>query len=81
MELTIEKIQECKEVKAFLDDVCPRYFEAHKDDWEIYIDWKFYDDYPDHIVISYAYFDYRGEYEGGEQVVPIETLIEFSKTL
>jgi hypothetical protein len=81
MELTIEKIQECKKVKEFLDDVCPRYFEEHTYEWEIYSDWKFSDEYPGHIVISYAYFDWRGEYEGGEQVVPIETLIEFSKTL
>ena len=81
MELTIEKIQECKKVKEFLDDVCPRYFEEHAYEWEIYSDWKFSDEHPGHIVISYAYFDWRGEYEGGEQVVPIETLIEFSKTL
>ena len=81
MELTIEKIQECKKVKELLDDVCSRYFEAHTYDWEIYSGWKFSDDYPEHIVISYTYYDWRGEYEAGEQVVPIETLIEFSKTL
>lgn len=81
MELTIEKIQECKKVKELLDDVCPRYFESHAYDWEIYGDWKFSDDSPEYIVISYAYFDWRGEYEGGKQSVPIETLIEFSKTL
>ena len=81
MELTIEKIQECKKVKEFLDDVCQRYFEDHAYEWEIYSDWKFSDDRPEYIVISYAYFDWRGEYEGGEQTVHIKTLIEFSKTL
>ena len=81
MELTIEKILECKKVKEFLDEVCSRYFESHAYEWEIYSDWKFSDDQPEHIIISYAYFDWRGEYEGGEQSVPIETLIEFSKTL
>ena len=81
MELTIEKIQECKKVKELLDDVCPRYFDTHTYDWEIYSDCKFSDDHPEHIVINYAYFDWRGEYEGGEQIVPIKTLIEFSKTL
>lgn len=81
MELTIDKIQECKEVKEFLDDVCEKYFEVHGDDWEIYGDWKFSDDHPGHIIINYAYFDYRGEYEGGEQVVPMDVLIEFSKKL
>ena len=81
MELTIEKIQECKKVNEFLDDVCSRYFEDHAYEWEIYGDWKFSDEHPDYIVISYAYFDWRGEYEGGEQSVLIETLIEFSKTL
>ena len=81
MELTIEKIQECREIQKFLDDVCQKYFEAHAYEWEIYGDWKFSDDHPEHIVISYAYFDWRGEYEGGEQTVPIETLIKFSKTL
>ena len=43
--------------------------------------WKFSDDHPEHIVISYTYYDWRGEYEAGKQVVPIKTLIEFSKTL
>lgn len=81
MEPTIEKIQECREIQKFLDKVCPRYFESHAYEWKIYGDWKFSDDYPEHIVISYAYFDWRGEYEGGEQTVPIETLIKFSKTL
>jgi hypothetical protein len=28
MELTIEKIQECKKVKEFLDDICEKYFET-----------------------------------------------------
>lgn len=81
MELTIEKIQECKKVKELLDEVCEGYFEAHAYEWEIYGDWKFSDEHPEYIVISYAYFDWRGEYEGGEQSVPIDTLIEFSKTL
>ena len=81
MELTIEKIQECKKVKELLDEVCLRYFETHAYEWEIYSDWKFYDEYPEHIVISYAYFDWRGEYESGKQSVLIDTLIEFSKTL
>lgn len=81
MELTVEKIQECKKVKELLDDVCPRYFEANTYEWEIYSGWKFSDDHPEHIVISYTYYDWRREYEAGEQVVPIETLIEFSKTL
>jgi hypothetical protein len=81
MELTIEKILECKKVKEFLDDVCEKYFKTHAYEWEIYSDWKFSDDHPEHIVISYAYFDWRGEYEAGEQTVHIKTLIEFSKTL
>ena len=81
MELTIEKILECKKVKELLDVVCSRYFESHAYEWEIYGDWKFSDEHPEHIVISYAYLDWRGEYESGEQTVPIETLIEFSKTL
>ena len=41
--------------------------------------WKFSDEHPEHIIISYSYFDWRGEYEAGEQTVPIKTLIEFSK--
>lgn len=81
MELTIEKIQECKKVKEFLDEVCEKYFDEYTDDWEIYGDWKFSDDRPGHIIINYAYFDYRGEYEGGEQIVPMDVLIEFSKKL
>ncbi len=81
MELTIDKIQECKQVMEFLDDVCSQYFDAHKADWEIYSDWKFSDDHLEYIVISYAYFDWIGKYEGGEQLVPIDTLIKFSKTL
>ena len=59
MELTIEKIQECKKVKELLDEVCPRYFEDHAYEWEIYNDWKFSDDHPEYIVISYAYFDWN----------------------
>ena len=81
MELTIEKIQEYKKVKEFLDDVCEKYFEIHGDDWEFHSDWQFSDNYPNCIVIHYGYYDWRGQYDSSDQVVPIDVLIEFSKTL
>lgn len=81
MELTIEKIQECKKVKEFLDDVCEKYFKATAPDWERYGEWKFSDNYPNHILIHYGYYDWMDHYESGDHVVPMDVLIEFSKTL
>lgn len=79
MELTIEKIQEYKKIKEFLDDVCEKYFEVHGDGWKIYGGWKFSDSYPNCIIIHYAYYDYRDQYESGDEIVPMDVLIEFSK--
>lgn len=81
MELTIEKIQECRIVKEFLDEVCEKYFEAHSPDWRYYGGWKFSDNYPNRIVIYYAYYNWRDEYESGDEVIPMDVLIEFSKKL
>ena len=41
MELTIEKIQECKKVKEFLDEICEKYFETYGEYWKYYAGWKF----------------------------------------
>ena len=79
MELTIEKIQEYKKIKEFLDDVCEKYFEVHGDDWKFYGGWKFSDSYPNCIIIHYAYYDYRDQYKSGDEIVPMDVLIEFSK--
>ena len=79
MELTIEKIQECKKVKEFLNEICKKYFEIHEDDWKYYAGWKFSDDYPNCIVIHYGYYDWRDQYETGDEVIPMDVLIEFSK--
>lgn len=81
MELTIEKIQECKRVKEFLDDVCEKYFKTTAPDWERYGEWKFSDNYPNHILIHYGYYDWMDHYESGDHVVPMDVLIEFSKKL
>lgn len=79
MELTIEKIQECKKVNEFLDEVCEKYFETHAPDWRYYAGWKFSDIYPNCIVIHYGYYDWRDQYESGDEVIPMDVLIEFSK--
>ena len=79
MELTIEKIQECKKVKEFLDDVCEKYFKTYAPDWRYYGGWKFSDNYPNCIVIYYGYYDWRALYESGDEVIPMDVLIEFSK--
>ena len=79
MELTIEKIQECKKVKEFLDEICKKYFETHEDDWKYYAGWKFSDIYTNCIVIHYGYYDWRDQYESGDMVVSMDVLIEFSK--
>lgn len=76
MELTIEKIQEYKKVKKFLDEVCEKYFEVHGDDWKSYCGWQFLD--PNYIIIHYSYYDYRDQYENGDEIVPLDVLIEFS---
>lgn len=81
MELTIEKIQECRKVKEFLDNVCEKYFEVHGPDWQSYAGWKFSDNYPNCIVINYAYYDWRDQYESGDEVIPMDVLIEFSKKI
>ena len=57
MELTIEKIQEYKKVKEFLDDVCEKYFEATAPDWKCY---SGYDVKRDYIEIHYSYLIWNG---------------------
>ena len=80
MELTIEKIQECKKVNEFLDEVCEKYFKTHTPDWRYYSGWKFSDNYPNCIIIHYAYYDWR-EFKRGDEVIPMDVLIEFSKRI
>lgn len=77
MELTIEKIQECNKVKKFLDDVCEKYFNTHGDDWKFYSGWEVLG--PNYIIIHYGYYDWRDQYESGDEVIPMDVLIEFSK--
>lgn len=77
MELTIEKIQEYKKVKNFLDDICEKYFNTHGDDWKFYTGWQFLD--PSYIIIHYSYYDYKDQYENGDEIIPMDVLIEFSK--
>ena len=79
MELTIEKIQEYKKIKEFLDDVCEKYFNSIAPDWKCYSGWKFSDDYPNCIIAVYGYYDYRDNYEIGDVIAPFDVLIEFSK--
>ena len=81
MELTIEKIQEYEKVKEFLDTVCEKYFETHAPDWQSYSGWSFSDEYAICVIIHYGYYDWRGQYESGSEIVPMNVLIEFSKTL
>ena len=81
MELTIEKIQEYRVVKELLDDVCEKYFESHAPNWRCYNGWEFSDNCPNCLVIHYAYYNWRDEYESGDEVIPIDVLIEFSKKL
>lgn len=78
MELTIEKIQECKKVKEFLDDVCEKYFKTDAPDGIYYGGWKFSDYYPNCIAIHYAYF-LGDEYKTGDDVISMDVLIDFSK--
>ena len=79
MGLTIEKIQECKKVKEFLDDICEKYFKSCAPDCRYYDGWKFSDNYPNCIVLHYEYFDWRKQYERGDELIPMDVLIEFSK--
>lgn len=80
MELTIEKIQEYKKVKEFLDEVCEKYFKTHAPDWRYYVGWKFSDNYPNCILIHYGYYDWRGQSRKRcDEVIPMDVLIEFSK--
>lgn len=81
MELTIDKIQEYKKVKEFLDEVCEKYFNATASVWRYYGGWKFSDNYPNCVLIHYGYYDYRDQYESGDSIVPMDVLIEFSKKL
>jgi hypothetical protein len=80
MELTIEKIQEYKKVKEFLDDVCEKYFEAAAPDWRHYGGWEFLDNQPNYIAIHYGYYDWRDQYESSDEIIPMDVLVEFSKT-
>ena len=81
MELTIEKIQEYKKVKEFLDEICEKYFETHGPEWQSYAGWTFSDNYPNRIIIHYSYYDWdwRNQYESGDEIIPMDVLIEFSK--
>lgn len=81
MELTVEKLQEFKEIKRWLDEVCEKYFNAHTPCWKYYGGWKFSDNYPNCILIHYGYYDCRDQYESGDEIIPMDVLIEFSKKL
>ena len=81
MQLTIEKLQECKKVKEFLDDVCEKYFKVTAPVWRHYRGWEFLDNHPNYIAIHYGYCDWRDQYESGSKIIPMDVLIEFSKTL
>lgn len=81
MELTIEKIQECRAVKEFLDEVCEKYFKATAPESRYYSGWEFLDNHPNCISIHYVYYDWRDQYESGDEVIPMDVLIEFSKKL
>jgi uncharacterized protein YaaR (DUF327 family) len=85
MELTIEKIQEYKKVKEFLDDVCEKYFETNYDtDWQLYSGWSICDNCQS-VYIHYIYEEFWSNTETYTEVsevkVKIDDLIEFSKTL
>ena len=77
--MTIEKIQEYKKVKEFLDDVCEKYLKLCGNDWKFYAGWNFSDDYPNCVVIHYGCFDWIGQYGQGADVIPMDVLIDFSK--
>lgn len=81
MELTVEKLQDFKEIKKWLDEMCEKYFRSHAPVWKYYGEWKFSDNYPNCIVIHYGYYDWRDSYESGDEIVPMDILIEFSKKL
>jgi hypothetical protein len=55
------------------------YFNTHGDDWKSYAGWKFSDNYPNCVIIHYGYYDWRDQYESGDEVIPMDVLIEFSK--
>lgn len=81
MELTIEKIQECKKVKEFIDELCETYFEATNPDWRYYGGWDFSDNHQNYVIIHYSYCDWKDQYESGDEIIPMDVLIEFSKKL
>ena len=85
MELTIDKIQEYKKVKEFLDEICEKYFDANYDtDWQCYSGWSICDNC-ESVYIHYAYEEFWSNTETYTEVskvkVKIDDLIEFSKTL
>jgi hypothetical protein len=78
----LKKYRNARKFKEFLDEVCKKYFETHAPDWRYYAGWKFSDNYyPNCIVIHYGYYDWRDQYESGDEVIPMDVLIEFSKKL
>lgn len=81
MELTIKKIQRASKIYKLLDEVCEKYFKAHASSWKYYGGWKLSDNNPNYIVIHYGYYDWRDQYESGDEVIPIDALIEFSEKL
>ena len=82
MELTIEKIQECKKVKEFLDDVCEKYFNANCDaDWQYYSGWDF--TAGNNIRINYTFDNFWSNTEmcteWDSTTVTYEELIKFNE--
>lgn len=81
MQLVIKKIQECKKINKFLDDICEKYFISHAPSNRYYSGWKFSDNYPNCIVLHYAYYDWRDQYQSGDEIIPMDVLVEFSKRI
>lgn len=85
MELTIDKIQEFKEIQITLDEVCEKYFVVnHNISWEHYSHWTI-DDKCETVYLHYSYEEFWSNTEMytevGTTIVSIDELIEFSKTL
>lgn len=81
MELTIKKIQRASKIYKLLDEVCEKYFEAHASSWKYYGGWELSNNNHNYIVIHSGYYDYKDQYGSDDEIIPMDVLIEFSKTL
>ena len=74
-----DKLREYNRSKNFLDTICKAHFDATAPKGRSYVGWRLSDEHPNCVGIGYDFYDWRNQYENGDEIIPMDVLIEFSK--